>query len=88
MSNSSSDNAIVFQDQEVRHRGIGESLLLGVSAGLRLGMMRDVRNTYSSGYSCCACTTTGKESVSIAPEQGYGTHRMATVVFWHVPLRF
>ena len=32
MGDSSSDNAIVFHDQKVRHRGIGESLLLGVSA--------------------------------------------------------
>ena len=41
MSNSSSDNAIVFHDQEVRHGGIGESLLFGVSSNIWVGRLRE-----------------------------------------------
>ena len=58
MKYSSTDDAIVFQNQEVGHRGVGESLLLGISASIVA--LYGLRGTYRSGYSGCACTTVEK----------------------------
>lgn len=58
MKYSSTDDAIIFQNQEVGHRGVGECLLLGISASIVA--LYGLRGTYRSGYSRCACTTVEK----------------------------
>ena len=78
MSDPSSDNAVVFHDQEVRHRGIGESLLLSVSA--RIELVGFSRHILQRLFLLCLHHC-GKASVRIAIERGHETYRMATFVF-------
>lgn len=85
MGNSPSDNAVVFHDQEVRYRGIGESLLLSVSAGIWIGRAREI-NTAAVIPAVPAPLLVKNQHQSQL--NAHGTHRMATLVFWHVPLRF
>ena len=85
MSNSSTDNAIVFQYQEIGHRGIGESLLLDVSA--RIVSLTSQWILTAAVIPAVPAPLWEVYQHQLQLDRIKSSYRMATLVFWHVALR-
>ena len=85
MSDSSTDIGIVFQYQEVGHRGIGESLLLDVSASTEFITSQCIRTAAVIPAVPAPLWEIYQHQLQLDGIKQ--SHRMATLVFWHVALR-